>query len=222
MAQPKYYRLDKDPYRVHQKVIKLVGKNKKVLEVGCGAGRLTAVFRKNNNSVTIVDVDEASIHQARQYADRFFVADIESADINFEDGFDVIALIDVLEHLKNPLKVLLKLKRYLSKGGYFVISVPNVANYKIRLKLLFGYFEYQKYGIMDENHLRFFTLRSFKRTLSDAGLRIKKFTVSRGVGFRLTWKLTPLFNRIDHVLSQMFPRLFARQFIVCAENKTSN
>ena len=59
-------------------------------------------------------------------------------------------------------------------GGKALISVPNIANWEARLKLLFGVFGYTDSGVMDRTHIRFFTHRSTATLVEGAGLRVVK------------------------------------------------
>ncbi len=71
------------------------------------------------------------------------------------DGpFDAIVYGDVLEHLVDPLSVLVELNRELAEDGFVIISVPNIAHLYIRLLLLLGRFDYIDRGILDSTHLR--------------------------------------------------------------------
>jgi hypothetical protein len=69
--------------------------------------------------------------------------------------------------------ILARTARALGPGGAILVSVPNVAHWSVRLSLLFGRFEYARSGILDRTHLRFFTRRSFLRTLELAGLEVE-------------------------------------------------
>ena len=62
-----------------------------------------------------------------------------------------------------------------SPGGYAVISLPNIANWKTRIGLLFGRFDYQEEGILDGTHLRFFTKRSAEAMIRGAGYEVLEF-----------------------------------------------
>src|SRR5205807_2463658 len=62
----------------------------------------------------------------------------------------------------------------LKPGGRLLVSVPNVAHWSVRGALLLGRFEYARSGILDRTHLRFFTRRSFLRTLREAGLTVER------------------------------------------------
>jgi len=202
-----------NPYVAHAKLINFVGADKKVLEVGCATGSISRVLKRNRCSVIGIEIDPKSAEHARKYCDDVIVGDVESVELPYKDGFfDVIMFGDVLEHTINPLMVLKRLKRYLRDDGYIVVSIPNVANYVIRLKLLLGKFEYQEGGILDRSHLQFFTLRTAKRLITDAGFRIVKFDVTPSL---------PLFipNWLRYRIAKTFPSLFAFQFLILASKK---
>ena len=84
----------------------------------------------------------------------------------------MIVAADVLEHLKDPAGTLGRLRPFLALGGYFVISLPNVAHADVRLALLQGRFAYGHLGLLDRTHLRFFTRESVDALLAEAGLSV--------------------------------------------------
>lgn len=120
-------------------------------------------------------------------------------------------MADVLEHLPHPSSVLKKLKKNLKKEGYFIISVPNVANWSIRFRLLFGKFDYTEYGILDKSHLRFFTRKSLERLIEEVGLKIKKLEVTPNIPFISYNDRTA---RLAYELTKLWKGLLACQFIV--------
>ena len=71
-------------------------------------------------------------------------------------------------------------KKYLNNDGYIIVSIPNIANWKIRLQLLFGKFEYKEYGILDNGHLRFFNEKGATKLVNDAGFEIVELDLSVG------------------------------------------
>jgi DNA repair exonuclease SbcCD ATPase subunit len=78
----------------------------------------------------------------------------------------------VLEHLRDPLAALRRLRRFLKSEGYFVVSLPNVAHASVRLALLQGHFQYRELGLMDRTHLRFFTHDTITQLFDEAELAI--------------------------------------------------
>jgi hypothetical protein len=101
----------------------------------------------------------------------------------------------VLEHLVNPEQVLRQVRELLSPGGRVLVCVPNIAHLRIRLKLLFGRFEYESTGIMDMTHLRFYTYSTARRLIESAGFRIQSYHPMVGGGALSHW-----FRRMFHTL----------------------
>ena len=120
-----------------------------------------------------VELDPAMAERAAEFCERMIVGDVEALDLESElegERFDAIVAADVLEHLKDPLGLLQRLRPFLEPDGCFVISVPNVAHGSVRLALLHGHFEYQDIGLLDATHLRFFTRETLEQLLDEAEL----------------------------------------------------
>jgi len=147
----------------------------RVLDVGCATGRLgEKLSREKGCYVVGLEVDPVMGEIAQKRCAKVIVGDIEElGDLPFPDGFfDVIVFADSLEHMRYPLKVLKSTKRLLSSKGYLIASIPNIALIVTRVGLLLGRFDYANYGVMDKNHLRFFTLKTAKELVEGAGYRI--------------------------------------------------
>lgn len=173
-----------------------------VLDIGCGSGALGAWIKRENNLAIVhgIDISLEAGRVAAERLDAFWCVDLDLAPLP-ETGlkYDLIILGDILEHLKRPDLFLAEINDHLTPVGRVIVSVPNVANYSIRLRLLFGAFRYTETGIMDRTHLRFFTWNSFSELISQCGFAIEdKAFISRFSG--------PLLH--------IFFRLLAVQFIV--------
>src|SRR5579863_6920807 len=149
-----------------------------ILDVGAASGYLGKIWKRSGHYVAGIDCDAATAEKAREYYDVFQVADIESFEFSCRRKFDYIVFADVLEHLRDPAAVLRRCIPALKDSGKIIISVPNIANWVIRLSLLLGKFDYMEKGILDRTHLRFFTLRSFQQFLRDADLDLVKLTAT--------------------------------------------
>jgi 2-polyprenyl-3-methyl-5-hydroxy-6-metoxy-1,4-benzoquinol methylase len=165
--------VDLDSGSVHADVVRLVGGAERVLELGPATGYMSRVFVENGATVVGIEVDPEMGERAQEFCSRVIVGDLDSLDLDAELGderFDAIVAADVLEHLKDPLAALEKLRKFLSDDGAFVISVPNVAHGSVRLALLSGQFEYRDIGLLDSTHLRFFTRETLEQLLDEAEL----------------------------------------------------
>lgn len=158
----------------NRRIFQLVENQRTVLDVGCATGKLLEKLRDQKGCHTVgIEMDGALADQARLRCHQLVVGNIETLDLPFQaEVFDVIVFADVLEHLQNPEAVLKRLGTYVKKGGYFAISIPNIAFITVRLNLLFGRFDYAAYGVMDRGHLRFFTLKTAKKLVTDSGFQI--------------------------------------------------
>jgi len=164
------------PGTSHGIMVRMVGHGKVVLEVGCATGYMSRRLTALGNRVTGLDSNAAAVDEARSFCADTIVADLDSQSIAAAVGdkrFDVVVFGDVLEHLRDPWHVLDESRDILLPNGYAVISIPNIAHGAVRLSLLRGTFEYSEYGLLDNTHLRFFTLRSIRELCSRAGYRIE-------------------------------------------------
>ncbi|RJQ13373.1 MAG: glycosyltransferase [Nitrospiraceae bacterium] len=147
----------------------------KILDVGCGEGILGRILlEKGVREVTGIEVNPAACAVARKNLTGVICGDIEEMELDFDEGyFDCIILADILEHLKDPLSGLKKLRRHLSASGTVVASIPNVRYWGIINMLTEGHWKYQDHGILDKTHLRFFTRKEIQTLFEGAGFKIK-------------------------------------------------
>lgn len=179
------YPVDIDSETAAAKVVRFVGDNKRVLEIGCGPGSITRIlYDQNQCSVTGIELDQDAIRLVAPYCDRVISADLNNTDWNHlksELGtFETIVAADVLEHLYDPWKVLSDLRTLLKIDGEIVISLPHVGHAAIAACLVSGSFEYRDWGLLDRTHIRFFGLKDIDSLFSEAGLTIIQ------VGFVIT------------------------------------
>jgi len=200
--------------QINTHVADLVKPNSKILDVGCSAGVLGEYLIANKNCrVYGVDKNPEAVGLAAAALTSAALMDLGSDPFPFRDElFDIIIFGDVLEHLIDPLSVLIRFKQYLNPGGYLIVSLPNIANIIIRLKLLCGKWEYRQTGIMDSTHLRFFTLQTATQLFRQAGLQIAIIKVTGGL-FAQNTLVEKILNHVTKFLCIPFPRLFAIQFI---------
>ncbi|MCQ9628120.1 class I SAM-dependent methyltransferase [Cetobacterium somerae] len=162
----------------HSIILKKINKNSKILEFGPATGKMTKYLKENLECrVDIVEYDIEAGIEAAQFAEKKFLGEQEgNIEIFFwynnliEEKYDYILFADVLEHLREPLKVLIKAKELLKEKGSFLVSIPNISHNSIIIDLIKGEFNYQERGILDNTHLKFFTDKSFKRELSKTEL----------------------------------------------------
>lgn len=160
-----------------ERVVRIVGKDKRVLELGSGPGTITRLLANESNCrVTALEIDAEAIKKLAPYCDQVYQADLNASDwpdiIEHTEGFDVVIATDVLEHLYEPLKVLTAMKGMLNEHGYIVVSLPHVGHSAIHACLLNEDFSYSEIGLLDRTHIRFFGIKNIQSLFEDAGLKI--------------------------------------------------
>ncbi len=206
-----------DPHSAHAQIIDLIESNKKVLEIGCATGYISRCLTKAKQcKVTGVEIDHPASQKAKQYCENIIIGNIEDDAIfaQIEGTYDIIVMAAVLEHLVNPEKVLTKIRDLINPSGYAIITLPNIANWKVRKEIVFGRFEYEDYGILDKGHLRFFTYHSAKRLIEKCGYDIEYFSVTGGFpGGDILRSIPLLGERLFRYLHSRAPNLLGYELI---------
>ena len=133
--------------------------------------------------------------------DEFRAHDLNSGLPKIEAGqYDVVLLLDVIEHLTRPEAFLEELRQALAlnPSTELVISTANVGCWITRIMLLLGQFNYGKRGILDLTHTRLFTFASLRRALEQAAFTVIE---TRGVPAPFPLALG------DHAFARMLVRV---------------
>lgn len=149
----------------------------RVLEIGCGAGQTLEMLKIKKLCIETVGIElfTEAANEARSKVDTLYCMDVEKTPMPENIGkFNLILLLDVLEHLVDPWTFLSRLTNtHLADGGQIIISLPNARHFSLVIPLLLGQFNYAERGILDKTHLRFFTKNSAANLLKNAGLNIE-------------------------------------------------
>lgn len=199
-------RLD-DAVSTHALQFRMIPEGSRVLDVGCHTGILGEALRIRKKCTVIgIDNDPGALHVAEARLDDVAIVNLESSGwseellVSGKSGFDVVLFGDVIEHTLEPLNILKEAITLLKTGGQAIVSIPNIANLRVRLGLLCGKFDYADSGILDRTHIRFFTLKTARELVRKAGYTIVSETYS---GYSMPrW------------LIDLFPTLFAVNIIL--------
>lgn len=146
-----------------------------LLDVGCSTGYF-GNYLKDTKGCTVYGIEiSEDVNEARKVLDGVYSFDLDGEWPKevYERKYDYLFFGDVIEHLKDPQKVLEKSKGLLTEKGIIFISTPNVAHISVRLELMSGNFEYESMGILDNTHLKYFTKRSLIELVKNAGYELK-------------------------------------------------
>lgn len=113
------------------------GPGRRVLDLGCRDGALTQAYAEGND-VLGVDADREALAEAAKLGVETHWADLDQPLELEDDSFDVVVAGELLEHLRDPHRVVAEMRRVLRPGGTFVASVPNAYRLKGRLLFLLG------------------------------------------------------------------------------------
>jgi methionine biosynthesis protein MetW len=149
---------------------------RRILDLGCSSGRLGEALKERQPVEVIgIELDPDYAADAARRLDRVLVSDIETTPITSEDlgRFDCVIAADVLEHLRDPWRVLAAAAALLEPGGSAVISLPNVRYWETFSALaLRGVWPVRDEGIFDRTHLRWFTRADAIALMQQAGLAV--------------------------------------------------
>lgn len=136
------------------------GPGRKVLDLGCRDGALTSRYTAGNHVVG-VDADREALAEAAKLGIETRWADLDEP-LPFDDAsFDVVVAGELLEHLRDPARLVGEVLRVLRPGGTFVASVPNAYRLKNRLRFMLG-----RKPEDDPTHLQMFSAADVQRLLA--------------------------------------------------------
>ncbi len=194
-----------------------------LIDLGAAGGELGAAVRGQFSRTIGFEYNADCIADLREHFDAAVISDLEKVK-HLPNGADAIVAADVIEHLRDAPRLLQLIRGALATNGKLFLSVPNIANITVRLGLLFGVFEYRDRGILDNTHLRFYTLRTIRREIETAGFRVLA-TRGSSVPLRLIiGKFTPepilrVGETLLSIITRVWRSLFAYQIILVAEAK---
>ena len=152
-----------------------------ILDFGCHQGELLLRLRRDKNCSELygIEINENSKELFDKYLDGSWIIDLGDKDAELEDNylnyFNFIIMHDVVEHLYDPWYVVEKLRKYLAPEGKVLIVVPNIQYWGILEQLINGDFPYGAGGLMNEDHIRWFTCSSIVELALVAGYKIDSF-----------------------------------------------
>jgi 2-polyprenyl-3-methyl-5-hydroxy-6-metoxy-1,4-benzoquinol methylase len=171
-------------------------------------------LKEANAALTVwgVEINPAAAEEAARHLDKVFLIDVEKAEDPFgEARFDCIVIADVLEHLKDPWSLLRKMAGYLAPGGKVICSVPNIGHYKAVKDILRDRWLYREEGLLDIDHLRFFTFSTVKHMCAVSGLSIVRLERNR--------KASNFMRLLNAVSLGRMEKMLTHQYLLVCERR---
>jgi SAM-dependent methyltransferase len=219
------YTLKPEPYSSHSLLLGAIegaGEGRRALDLGCAGGYLSEALAARGFSVVGVDLP-GTPHPAQI---EFIPADLDRGLPAVGGPFDLILCADILEHLRDPLRLLNQARPMLAPHGRLLASLPNSGHAYFRWQVLRGRFPQEDRGLFDRTHVRFYTYDGWMALFREAGFAVEREWASGvPVGLQFPGWQGTLPVRAAEWLSfrsaQTWKRMFAFQFIVRAKAEGS-
>lgn len=134
-----------------------------LLEIGCGAGDQLLALKEVGWNVLGIDFDPAAVETAKERGLDVRLGDLRQAALP-ATSFDAIVMSHVVEHVIDPIGLLMECARILKPEGDFVVITPNASSWGHRK------FRESWRGLEPPRHLTIFTPRALRLAIVKAGL----------------------------------------------------
>jgi len=218
------YQLKAGPYSSHTLLLAHFperGEKRRVLDIGCAVGYLSSILADRDFAVSSIDWP-GTPHPATV---EFSGGDLDDGLGPVTGSFEYVICADVIEHLRDPLRLLMECREKLAPGGILLASLPNSAHWYFRWNVLMGRFPQHERGLFDSTHLHFYSWDGWVNLFRRAGFRIDMVQAS-SVPFGLAmpqwdgrWPVRML-ERLSFECARVWKRLFAYQFVIRARVET--
>jgi 2-polyprenyl-3-methyl-5-hydroxy-6-metoxy-1,4-benzoquinol methylase len=146
-----------------------------VLDLPCGDGLLTSMFSQHFARVVGVDASSAHLAQARARLPEVEFHEALIEELELDEKFDSVFMLNILEHVADPTMVLRKAASFLKDDGVLIVHVPNARAVNRRLAVLMGTLEsceeLSPFDINVAGHRRSYTVETLTADIREAGLK---------------------------------------------------
>lgn len=150
---------------------------KRVIDIGCGDGKIAKEYhiRATPDYYMGVEVLPEDVEVARLFCSECILGNIEefsALEWSALSNYDLWVFGDVLEHLYDPWEILKKVRKSIATGGEIICCIPNSQHWSLQARLSMGDWRYEKKGLLDRTHIRFFTKKTIVEMLEGAGFEV--------------------------------------------------
>jgi 2-polyprenyl-3-methyl-5-hydroxy-6-metoxy-1,4-benzoquinol methylase len=197
------YDTNRRQYLLGNKLLKKCS-GKHALDLGCGVGEFTDMLAKAGYETKSVDGLPEFVEALKARGLEAKQCNLENDRLPYSDNsFDLVASLDVIEHLWNTEFYLSEISRVLRPGGFYIVTTPNYNYVKYRLKHVFGNFEHFTFG---SRHKKFYTVKSFEKEIAEGFSIVEHIGSLPGTSkhgkFVKNWRLKNLFSVQTGILAQ--------------------
>lgn len=176
-ARSKYYE-DYNSVLAHYKVKSCLEyiQGTSLLDLACGDGVLTQMFASCFDRIVCVDASSKHLALAEERVPNAEFHESLIEEFDTEERFDNVTMLDVLEHVREPVFVLQKAASFLKPHGILIVHVPNANAINRRIAVLMGTLkscdELSPFDIEIAGHRRSYTMETLKGDIKKAGLKL--------------------------------------------------
>ena len=179
----------------HEIFARWIGNDARVLDVGCGDCCFLEYLKKRNKNIEAIgtDIADNSVSVCKNQSIEAFQHDATKPFALKDKSFNYVVISETLEHIPNPEELLLEARRIARKA--VLVSIPNIALWKHRVRLMFGGRFPKQWALEPMEHLRFFSIKDFRDAVRKLGFKVREQVSSSGT----------------RILKHLWPNLFADQ-----------
>jgi 2-polyprenyl-3-methyl-5-hydroxy-6-metoxy-1,4-benzoquinol methylase len=201
---------------------------REVLDVGCGSGDNASLIRNRVPGCEIDGITHSRLEAglAGKHLRDCWIFDVEGAIPAAVElrRYDAVIFSHVLEHFRNPAKIVSAYSAYVKPNGIILIAVPNILSWRMRTRFLCGDFTYAEAGPLDNTHLRFFTFLTADDLLLGETPTLSLEQKLADGSFPLWWARRGLLPKsactsIDSWACRRWPNLFGDQILLKARKR---
>jgi len=148
------------------------------LDIGCDTGQFLLSAQKIYKTIPYgIDVSNRAINEAKNYNISTFCGELKDAPSNFNQ-FPIVTVIDLIEHVNEPLELLTQINRRMCSGGMCYIETPNLKSIIFELTKFInstthGQFKTLCERVFPQEHIQYFSQKGLERLCIEAGFKIK-------------------------------------------------
>ncbi len=210
-------------------LIPKLSKNASILDIGCGHGTVSEELIYQGYNVYGMEINEDAILSLEKKNFIVIRHDI-TQPFNLDEKFELVLILDVLEHVFDPGALLLQAKNTLSDNGHIIISVPVYFDLRDRLRILFtgkvisydnlcyGKKIYKQFRSFNYDHIRFFRPKDIFELIEILNMKTIRVEYQPLIIFNkfIRALLLPLINKVT---VKMFPGILAHSMKIVVNNK---
>ncbi|HLA28909.1 MAG TPA: class I SAM-dependent methyltransferase [Syntrophales bacterium] len=182
---------DHSPNEIFETIASLMKTGWKLLDVGCGEGKIAEIARTKFDEIYGCDISKTALLKAKDRGISTVCVDLNDGLVPYKDNsFDCITALEVAEHLVDPLRFFNDLRRILKPKGQLLLTTPNIRYLRNLYRLIFkGIFPHTTTDdfIWGGGHIHYFTRKDITYLLNEAGFKKTSFHIN-GNQFPRSWK----------------------------------